>query len=59
MLACPDISEFFSQSKIDDIDEMSGFICTHDEVCRLYISMNKIPSVNKFYTVDLGAKRAN
>lgn len=53
MLMCASITIFFSQAKVDNVDQIALFAQSHQEVIRLHISVDEVLGVNVLNATDL------
>lgn len=53
MLSSSHIAELLRKAKIDDVNEVRVFACTHHEIGWLDVTMDKIARVNVFYAGNL------
>jgi hypothetical protein len=53
------VPKLFSQTKVDDIHEMGGFACAHDEISWLDVTMDKGVGVDKLDSRYLEASSAS
>ena len=47
------VAEFLGQAEVDGVDQIALFAETHQKIVRLYITVDKVLSVNKLDSANL------